>query len=494
MDTYDVVIIGGGLGGLECGLVLSKEGYKVCVLEKNARTGGCFQSFYRNGRLLDTGIHYVGSLDEGKILHQYFKYFGILNRLQLQRLDEEAFDVVCFPEEEYAYAMGHDRFVDGLSSQFPAERENLKKYAARLREVGELIGVEQLRQGKLSAGGLEYFSQSAWEQIGACTHNPKLRQVLAGTNLLYAGIPDKSAFYVHAMINNSNLEGAYRFVGGSMQVTDALTESIRQNGGEVWCGRKVTGLKAEGEKIYDIEVDGVRCIRAKQVISAIHPRRTMELLQQNHCIKKAYISRINSLENSFGVFTAYLMLKKNALPYLNRNYHFYSSEEVWYRSEESVARTCLLTESPSPEDGRYADVISLMTPVYIREFQRWTDTEPGKRGAEYEDYKAWKTEELIELASRWMPGIKGNVESVFSTTPLSFRDFTGTQDGSAYGIVKNCRSPLTTLIAPHTRIQNLWLTGQNLNVHGALGVTLTAMLTCAELLGTSYLARKIGSV
>ena len=115
MDTYDVVLIGGGLGGLECGSVLSKEGYKVCVLEKNARTGGCFQSFYRNGRLLDTGIHYVGSLDEGKILHQYFKYFGILNRLQLQRLDEEAFDVVCFPEEEYAYAMGHDRYVDGLS-------------------------------------------------------------------------------------------------------------------------------------------------------------------------------------------------------------------------------------------------------------------------------------------------------------------------------------------------------------------------------------------
>ncbi len=38
-----------------------------------------------------------------------------------------------------------------------------------------------------------------------------------------------------------------------------------------------------------------------------------------------------------------------------------------------------------------------------------------------------------------------------------------------------------------------FLTGQNLNVHGALGVTLTAMLTCAEFVGQEYLAKKVGN-
>ena len=44
MSKYDIIIIGSGLGGLECGAILSKEGYNVCVLEKNELFGGCFQT------------------------------------------------------------------------------------------------------------------------------------------------------------------------------------------------------------------------------------------------------------------------------------------------------------------------------------------------------------------------------------------------------------------------------------------------------------------
>ena len=75
MKHYDVIIIGGGLGGLSCGVMLSKEGLNVCVLEQHHTIGGCLQSFKRDGYTLDTGMHYVGSLSEGQIMHQYFKYF-----------------------------------------------------------------------------------------------------------------------------------------------------------------------------------------------------------------------------------------------------------------------------------------------------------------------------------------------------------------------------------------------------------------------------------
>ena len=45
MDKFDVVIIGGGLGGLSCGAILSKEGLSVCILEQQKHIGGCLQSF-----------------------------------------------------------------------------------------------------------------------------------------------------------------------------------------------------------------------------------------------------------------------------------------------------------------------------------------------------------------------------------------------------------------------------------------------------------------
>ena len=39
MSKYDIIIIGSGLGGLECGAILSKEGFNVCVIEKNTQFG-----------------------------------------------------------------------------------------------------------------------------------------------------------------------------------------------------------------------------------------------------------------------------------------------------------------------------------------------------------------------------------------------------------------------------------------------------------------------
>lgn len=86
MSKYDIIIIGSGLGGLECGAILSKEGYHVCVLEKNELFGGCFQTYQRGGHRMDTGIHYIGSLDEGQIMNQYFRYFGIMDKLSIKRM------------------------------------------------------------------------------------------------------------------------------------------------------------------------------------------------------------------------------------------------------------------------------------------------------------------------------------------------------------------------------------------------------------------------
>ena len=228
-NRYDVIIIGSGLGGLACGVTLSKEGYNVCVLEKNALPGGCFQSFKRYGRVLDTGIHYIGSMDEGEIMRQYFTYFGIMDKLKMRRMDEAAFDVICYQDKFYPFAMGHERFAETLTHEFPKEKEALKRYVSLLDSVGRSISVEQLRKGKLSSGNMDNFYISAWEQIREITSDTTLQQVLSGSVLLYGGDQSVSTFYHHAIITNSYLQGAWRFVDGSMQVVDAMVDVLRQN-------------------------------------------------------------------------------------------------------------------------------------------------------------------------------------------------------------------------------------------------------------------------
>ena len=47
------------------------------------------------------------------------------------------------------------------------------------------------------------------------------------------------------------------------------------------------------------------------------------------------------------------------------------------------------------------------------------------------------------------------------------------------------------MTATKTKLDNLYLTGQCINMHGVLGVTIGAVLTCTEILGKEYLIDKI---
>ncbi|NJK85775.1 MAG: NAD(P)-binding protein, partial [Bacteroidales bacterium] len=71
---YDVAIVGSGLGGLLCANILSREGYSVCLLEKNHKLGGSLQTFGRKACIFNTGLNYTESLDEGQVLNQYFRF------------------------------------------------------------------------------------------------------------------------------------------------------------------------------------------------------------------------------------------------------------------------------------------------------------------------------------------------------------------------------------------------------------------------------------
>ena len=495
MSKYDIIIIGSGLGGLECGVILSKEGYNVCVVEKNPLFGGCFQTYQRKGNLFDTGIHYIGSLDEGQIMNQYFRYFGIMDKLKIKRLDDVTFDEIYYKSNAYSYAMGHSRFIETLCQSFPNERANLKRYTGQLQEVGNLISVDHLKKGTIAVEGMKYFCTSAAGLIAEITPNPILQNVLAGSALLYGGLKDVSTFYQHAMINNSYIEGAYRFVDGSMQVSRELINVIRTNGGTVLSNSEVTRIIVENEKVQGVVINGEERLESDYVISNIHPKRTLEILDKSRCIKNAYMTRINSLENTYGIFTLYLVMKQGSYPYLNRNLYLHGNNDVWYDRLQYPGRTtnCMISMQASSENSQHARVISILTPMYMDELTAWKDTKPEHRGDSYRQFKREKAQQVLQFIREQGIELESCIEEIHATTPLSYRDYTGTEDGSAYGIIKDYKCPQIGFVSTKTRLGNLFLTGQNLNVHGALGVTLTAMLTCADFLGSEYLAKKVGN-
>ena len=115
MNKIDTIVIGGGLAGLECAAILAKEGLGVLVLEQGESTGGYFQPFKRRGVVIDSSVHYIGSLDKGQFMERFFSYLDLMDRVGFVRMNPDSFDVVYIDGKSYPIAMEHGNFVDKLS-------------------------------------------------------------------------------------------------------------------------------------------------------------------------------------------------------------------------------------------------------------------------------------------------------------------------------------------------------------------------------------------
>jgi all-trans-retinol 13,14-reductase len=501
MPAYDVVIIGSGLGGLECGYILSKEGYKVCILEKNRQFGGSLQIFVRDKAIFDTGIHYIGGLDEGQNLNQSFKYFNIMDKLKLHRMDMNGFDRVTFDEDpvEYKHAQGYDNFVEQLSIQFPTQREAIKTYIKKMQEVCNYFPLYQLKEDDAPVLGIKYLDVNARDYIASIVPDKKLQAVLAGTNPLYAGDGDKTPLYVHALVMNTYIESAYKCIDGGAQIERLLTANIRENGGEVRNYAEVKKIVEKDGTISHVELATGEHIEGKHFISNLHPAATMDMLESAR-IKKAYRNRISSLENSAPSFILDIVLKPGTFKFLNYNIYHFKRNDVWssmhVKGSQWPDGYCIFIPKSS-RSGDFADSMSILTYMQFDEVKQWENTyatiphHRDIRDDQYQAFKMNKADKLISEVEKKFPQIRSCIKSYTTSTPLTYRDYIGNKDGGLYGIAKDYRDPLKTFISPTTKIPNLFFTGQNLNMHGVLGVTVGSIRTCGVFVGQNYLIKKI---
>ena len=479
---YDAVIIGSGLGGLECAHILSKAGMSVLLLERGTQAGGCLQSYRRLGLAFDTGFHYVGGLDEGQSLHSAFRHLGLL-RLPWQRLDNH-FDRVTIGNQTFSFAQGYDAFVETLTAAFPAERDALNKYADMLKQCGEQQFDALNPQTGESSVLSRFFETSAYQYLTETFHDPLLINVLCGTSLKMELRKESLPLFTFAHGNGSFIESSWRLKGDGSLIVNSLADGIRMHGGEIICNAEVRELVEKDGKLVHAVCSNGEIYEGTIFISNIHPAVTCNLVKQSSRMKKVYRSRITHLENTFGMFTVSLRIKPQTLRYFNWNQYIYKEPDVWAFHLKNNPVSGVLVSCRIPEDGsKYVQQVDLLTPMNWSECEQWSHTEVVRR---CEDYKAMKkrvADECITLAERFIPGLRDRITGCYTSTPLTYRNYTLTPEGSAYGLRKDFRNPMITLLSPRTPISNLLLTGQNLMLHGLHGVTMTALFTCAEVLG-----------
>ncbi len=493
------IIIGGGIGGLFTGAFLAKSGLRVTVLEKNGIIGGGLQCFSRKGKIFETGMHVMGGFGEGGSLFKICSYLGILDTLKIHHINSECMDEIRYGEsgEIFKIPSGKEAFIKKMCEYFPLESEGIRSYVDaiyRLTDEVPLFYLKEEPQGMVVHS--EEFTMPADQLISRYVSDRKLQELLAYLNPLYGGVAGHTPAYIHALINVLYINGASRFVGGSQHLAEALKGVICGNGGTVLPNHEVTRIEVVDRNVKYVETINGNRFSADWYISAVHPVEMLNLVPPGTFLR-GYTKRLNEIQVSYSAFSLFIDFKPDMFPYIDHTcYYMEDYGSMWSQDrveENEWPKGFMYMTPPDPGQGRFAGRMLVHCIMNYDEVRRWEHTKVGDRGEEYLKWKHTRIDKILGKLEGIYPGFRGMISNVYGASPLTIRDYYHTKEGAIFGYRKDCRDMMVSQLPVYTKVKNLLLTGQNINLHGICGVPLTAINTSEAILGLNYLVNLINN-
>lgn len=489
-----VIIIGSGLGGLTCGYILQKSGYDVTILEQGTQIGGCLQCFNRRGAKFETGMHFIGSASPEQTMGKIMRYFGLTDSVQLSALDHSGYNTVSLAGDKFRFPNGREAFLERFGGYFPHQKDALVKYIEIIDKIAASSALNSLTSERRDViADTEYHTLSINAVLDSLFTDELLKNALVGDLPLYAAQIDKTPFSHHAYIMDFYNNSAFRVVGGSDAIANSLAASIQQMGGRIVPRKQVTKVCCDDIKATGVITSDEEFYGADYVISTIHPNRLLEMLD-TRLIRPAFRNRINAIPQTASCFAVYLKFKEQAMPYMNTNYYGYAATTPWNcenYTAENWPKGFLYMHMCSQDKAQYAQSGVLISYMNLEDVAKWNNGKIGRRGEEYEQFKREHALRLIAEADKHHPGLRDAIECYYTSTPLTYLDYTGTEAGSMYGVAKDVSLGAAGRVPYRTKIPNLLLAGQNVNSHGMMGVIVGTIVTCSELVSAQTIYKQI---
>ena len=503
---YDAIVIGSGMGGLTTAALLSELGWQVCVLEQHYTAGGYTHSYERNGYEWDVGVHYIGDVGTRTRTRRMFDFLTD-GKLEWAPMDAE-YDRFYIGDKIFNAIAGKKAFRDNLVARFPQEEQAIERYMELLAEVSGAMSAHSMArvlkpwQRSVAAPLLKWRTpacvyRNTYDVLSELTVDPDLIAVLCGQWGDMGLPPKQSAFMAHAMIARHYLYGGFYPVGGSWRIAESIIPKIQQAGGEVFTYARVKQILVGDGHATGVEMQDGHRIECPCIISSAGVDNTFNALLPDDTVRQSGYDRLlPRVQPSFAHLCVYIGLKGSAieLGLPRTNFWIYPGNDFdaaveQFLQDKNAAFPVVYISFPSAKDPDYLNrhpdtaTIEIVAPAPHKWFEQWQGSTWGKRGDDYEAFKAELGERLMQHLYDKLPKLQGKVDYYEVSTPLSTDWFGGYRHGELYGLAHSPERMRQKWLGPRTRIPGLWLTGQDVLTCGVTGAMMAGMLTTMAMVG-----------
>ncbi|MDT5159398.1 MAG: hypothetical protein QOH51_3755 [Acidobacteriota bacterium] len=493
--TYEVVVVGGGIGGLTTAALLAARGVSVCLLEREGRVGGCASTFEHFGHSFETCAGLYACWQPGELHERIFAELPVA--LPEVREVSPAYTVRLHGGADVRVGGRPEEFAETLRESFPECADAAVAFYQEAAQIAGALGRAARRTPALTdASKLQLIKLAASEPRLAprilAARGDTAAQHLAGTShrfrrfidaqlQIFAQAPSDACAYLYAAVVLSQpLRGMYAISGGAQALCDALAESIRKSGGTVRLDTTALRLAydSRGHAAGVTLLSGEAVAARRAIVSNLTVWDTYGKLVGADHTPAPQSTRLKQLRG-WGAYQIFVSLDEEAAARLPSDKIVALSDEQEGETFDAERALFMLGSSPAWDarapEGKRAATVSTFTDA-----EQWFTFHADE--SEHEEQDRRTLEALWGRVHARLPELGAGAEVFETATPRTFYERTRRRLGMVGGVgqsmeVFGARGP-----THKTTIPNLFMVGDTVFPgNGVAAVTHSALIVANEI-------------
>ncbi len=448
---HDVVVIGGGLGGLAAACTLAARGHGVTLLERNATIGGKAVQLRRDGYRFDMGptiltvpsvLHRIFG-EANKAIEDYLELVALDPQWRCFFADRGVLDLVADVAQMKANIRdfaGSERAAEGYE-KFINTSKQLHEISDRFffwKSVGGILDTMDLKRTFEPAVLKDLLALRMGRSVAGTVRShvpePRVAQMIDHFTQYVGSNPEASPAVLCSIAHMQTKEGIWYPVGGTRAVPEALARLAGELGVEIRTDCEVSAIVTEAGYVTAVQTAGGERIDCEAVVSNCDSVITHEKLLGGPAARK--FARRRNYEPACSGVVLYLGLRERYEHLLHHNFVFSADpheefKAIYDRGIPAPDPTCYVCAPSSSEpgvapEGGEALYVLVHTP-YRHDGQDWSQMLPG--------YRETILDKLEHTAG--MTGLRERIVVEESLTPADIESRYNVLRGAIYGLASH---------------------------------------------------------